>query len=235
MVDMISPEYMGYDRTIAVFSPDGRLFQVEYAKEAVKRGTTCVGIVFRDGVLLATVKPKDRLMVPTSAEKIFQIDDHIGAVAAGLLADARILVNQARVKAQVHKITYEEPSDVWELARVIGDRMQVSTLYAGLRPYGVAFLIAGVDQIGPHVIESDPSGMLYEWQAYAIGKGVVVANKIFSQKWRPGMDERAAVELAVDVMDKTERGKAETMLDMAIINKDGKFRKLGEDEIKKMK
>jgi len=124
---------MGYDRTIAVFSPDGRLFQVEYAKEAVKRGATALGIVFKDGILLATVKPAAKLMV--SLEKIFQIDDHIGAVASGLLADARILINQARIRAQVHRITYEEPIDVWNLARVIGDRMQLSTLYG--RPKAV--------------------------------------------------------------------------------------------------
>jgi proteasome alpha subunit len=233
MVD-IMPEYMGYDRTIAVFSPDGRLFQVEYAKEAVKRGTTCLGIVFNNGVMLATMKAKGKLIVPTSAEKVFQIDDHIGAVASGLLADARILINQSRVKAQVHKITYEEPIDTWGLARVIGDRMQLSTLYAGLRPFGVALLIAGVDQAGAHLIESDPSGMLYEWQAYAIGKGATVANKIFSQKWKSNMDESAAVQLAIDVMSKTEKGK-DTVLDIAIIKSGGKFRKLSEDEIRKIK
>jgi proteasome alpha subunit len=228
------PEYMGYDRTIAVFSPDGRLFQVEYAKEAVKRGTTCLGIVFKDGVLLATLKPKSRLMVPTSAEKVFEVDDHSGAVASGLLADARLLVNQARVRAQVHRITYEEPIDIWSLARVIGDRMQFSTLYAGLRPYGVALLVGGVDESGMHLIEADPSGMLYEWQAYAIGKGADLANKIFARNWKPGMDEKAAVQMAMDVIDKTEKDKSAT-LDMAIIKSDKNFRKLSEDEIRKMK
>jgi len=234
MVDIMPPEYMGYDRTIAVFSPDGRLFQVEYAKEAVKRGTTCLGIVFNGGILLATVKPKGKLIVPTSAEKVFQIDDHVGAVASGLLADARVLVNQSRVRAQVHKITYEEPIDAWGLARVVGDRMQLSTLYAGLRPFGVAFLLAGVDQSGVHLIEADPSGMLYEWQAYAIGKGAVVANKIFSQKWKANIDKRTAVQLAIDVMNKTEKGK-DTVLDIAVIGSGKKFKKLSEDEIKKMK
>lgn len=176
------------------------------------------------------MKPKGKLIVPTSAEKVFQIDEHIGAVAAGLLADARILVNQARIRAQVHRITYEEAIDVWALARIVGDRMQLSTLYAGLRPFGVAFLIAGVDQ-NPHLIEADPSGMLYEWEASAIGKGAVIAKKIFNQKWKVGMDERAAVQLAIDVMEKTEKGRG--VLDIAVIKK--KFRKLSEDEIKKIK
>lgn len=222
----IMPEYMGYDRTIAVFSPDGRLFQVEYAKEAVKRGTTCLGIVFKDGVLLATVKTKGKLIVEGSAEKIFQIDDHLGAVASGLLADARILTNQARVRAQVHRITYEEPIDVWGLARVIADRMQLSTLYAGLRPFGVSFLVAGTDGTGAHLIESDPSGMLYEWKAYAIGRGAAIANKIFNQQWKEGMDEKAAVDLALNVIGKTEKEKKDKLIDMAIMKIGGKFKKI---------
>lgn len=230
----IMPEYMGYDRTIAVFSPDGRLFQVEYAKEAVKRGTTCIGIAFKDGVLLATVKPKGGLIVNDSTEKIFQVDDHIGAVAAGLLADARIIVNQARVKAQVHKITYEEPIDTWTLARTIGDRVHLSTLYAGLRPFGVALMIVGIDDTGVHLIESDPSGMLYEWYAYSIGKGAVIANKILKQKWKPGMSDSDAVKLAVNILSKTEKEKKETALDIAVIKSGGRFKKLSNDELKKL-
>ena len=227
------PEYMGYDRTIAVFSPDGRLFQVEYAKEAVKRGSTSLGIIFKDGVVLASVKPTGSLMVPSSAEKIFAIDDHIGAVAAGLLADARVLVNQARVRSQIHKITYEEPVDTWNVAHIIGDRMQVSTLYAGLRPYGVSFLLGGVDRTGPHLIESDPSGMLYEWQSYAIGRGSQIANKILKQKWKSNMNEQTAIALAIDVMQKTEKERRH--IDLAVISKDSKLRRISQDEIKKIK
>ncbi|MGC8812476.1 MAG: archaeal proteasome endopeptidase complex subunit alpha, partial [Candidatus Aenigmatarchaeota archaeon] len=195
------------------------MFQVEYAKEAVKRGTTCLGIVFKDGVLLATVKPTASLMVSQSIEKIFKIDEHIGAVASGLLADARILSNQARVKAQIHRITYDEPIDVWSLARVIGDRMQLSTLYAGLRPFGVSFLIGGVDKSGLHLIESDPSGMLYEWYAYAIGRGGIIANKILKQKWKREMSEKEAIDLTVDIINKTEKEKRENTIDIAIIKK----------------
>jgi proteasome alpha subunit len=230
----IMPEYMGYDRTIAVFSPDGRLFQVEYAKEAVKRGTTCIGVVFKDGVLLASVKAGGKLIVNDSTEKIFQVDDHISIVAAGLLADARVIVNQARVKAQVHKITYEEDVDVWTLARGIGDRMQLSTLYAGLRPFGVSLLIAGVDKGGVHLIESDPSGMLYEWRAYAIGKGAAVATKMLNQKWKANMSESEALKLAVDIIQKTEKEKKGSILDVAVIKEGEKFKKLSEDELKKL-
>jgi proteasome alpha subunit len=235
MAEMMPPEYMGYDRTIAVFSPDGRLFQVEYAKEAVKRGTTCLGIVFKDGVLLVTVKPTTPLMIPASVEKIFEIDDHAGVVASGYLADARILANQARVKAQIHKVTYEEPIDIWGLARAVGDRMQISTLYAGLRPYGVSFLIGGVDRTGVHLVETDPSGMLYEWQAYALGRGAAIANKIFKQKWKETLTEKEALDIAIDVITKTEKETKENAIDIAIIKKpDMKFRKLSAEEIKKL-
>jgi len=231
--EMLGSEYMGYDRTIAVFSPDGRLFQVEYAKEAVKRGTTCLGIVFKGGVLFATVKPTTSLMVTGSLEKIFQIDDHACAVASGLLADARILANQARVRAQIHRITYEEPMDIWSLARSIADRMQISTLYAGLRPYGVSFLMGGIDKTGIHLIEADPSGMLYEWFAYAIGRGAVLANKILKQKWKPNITEQEALKIALDIISKTEK---EGGVDVAVIRaEDSKFRKLSEEEIRKSK
>jgi proteasome alpha subunit len=227
------PEYMAYDRTIAVFSPDGRLFQVEYAKEAVKKGTTSIGLLFKDGVILATLKPMTELIVSDSIEKIFQIDDHVGSVAAGLLADARILMDLARIKAQVHKITYEEPISIWNLAKAVGDRMQLSTLYAGLRPFGVSFLIGGVDSSGPHVIESDPSGMLYEWKAYAIGKGAVVANKILRKRWKEKMDEKEALKLAKEIILKSEKEASLKALDIAVIKKN-KFKRLSLEEVKKI-
>lgn len=232
----ILPEYMGYDRTIAVFSPDGRLFQVEYAKEAVKKGTTSIGIVFKDGVVLATVKQIMKLIVPSAIEKLFQIDEHIGVVAAGLLADARVLVNQLMVRAQVNRITYEEPIDVWSLAKVLGDRMQLSTLYAGLRPFGVSFLIGGVDSTGPHLIEADPSGMLYEWKAYAIGRGADIANKIFNEKYKDDMDEKAALKLVIDVIKKSEKvSNLKEALEIAVIReKDKKFQRLTKEQISKL-
>jgi len=232
----ILPEYMGYDRTIAVFSPDGRLFQVEYAKEAVKKGTTSVGLVFRDGVILGTIKQIMRLIVPNTLEKLFKVDEHLGAVAAGLLADARVLVNQLMVRAQVNRITYEEPIDVWSLAKALGDRMQLSTLYAGLRPFGVSFLVGGVDSTGPHLIETDPSGMLYEWKAYAIGRGAAVANKMFRDKHKEGMDEKSALKLVISVIKKVEKTPdLNKALEIAIIReKDKKFERLTEDQVRKL-
>jgi proteasome alpha subunit len=230
------PETMGYDRTIAVFSPDGRLFQVEYAKEAVKKGTTSVGLVFKDGVILGTLKQLLPLSIPGSTEKLFKIDDHIGAVAAGLLADSRILIDQLRVKAQMNKITYEEDIDVWSLSKSLGDRMQFSTLYAGLRPFGVSFLVGGVDSNGPKLIEADPSGMLYEWKAYTIGRGAAVANKVFAQKFKDNMEEKDALKLVIEAIKKSEKiENLEKSLEIAIIRtKDRKIKLLAEEDIKKL-
>lgn len=194
-----------------------------------------MGLVFKGGVALATVKQSMDLAVPKSTEKLFKIDDHIGAVAAGLLADARVLVNQLRVRAQINKISYEEPIDVWSLARSLGDRMQVSTLYAGLRPFGVSFLIGGVDSTEPHLIESDPSGMLFEWQAYSIGRGSQIANKLFKEKYKENIDEKTALKLLVDVTKKSEKIKDLNSLEIAVIRQDEKkFTILTEQEIKKL-
>jgi proteasome alpha subunit len=230
------PEYMGYDRTMSTFSPDGRLFQVEYAKEAVKKGTTSVGLKFKGGIILATLKQDMKMAITDSLEKLFKIDDHIGAVAAGLLADARILVDRLRVQAQVNKITYEEPIDVWALAKILGDRMQFSTVYAGLRPFGVSFLIGGVDSSGPHLFEADPSGMLYEWKAYSVGRGAAAVNKMLSEKYKENMEEEAALKLTIQLMKKAEKAKDfSKALEIAVIREsDKKLELLSDSEIKKL-
>jgi proteasome alpha subunit len=230
------PEYMGYDRTMSTFSPDGRLFQVEYAKEAVKKGGTSVGLIFNGGVILATVKQTSDLAVPGIMEKLFKVDAHLGMVSAGLLADARIIVDQLRTKAQVNRITYEEKMDVLTLSKELGDRMQFSTLYAGLRPFGVSFLVGGVDSTGSHLVEADPSGMLYEWKAYAIGRGAAEANKIFRSKYKENMSEEEALKLTVEVMKKTEKVKSVSKsLEIAVVReKDSEFEILSEKDIKKL-
>ena len=230
------PEYMGYDRTMSTFSPDGRLFQVEYAKEAVKKGTTSIGLTFKGGVILATNKQMMKLAVPDTLEKLFKIDDHVGVVAAGLLADARILVNQLRVNAQVNKITYEESADILALSRILGDRLQFSTIYAGLRPYGASFLVGGVDSTGSHLVEVDPSGMLYEWKAYAIGRGAQAAIKIFTEKFKESIGEQEALRMVVDVMRKVEKiTDPLNALDISIIREsDKKLESLSGKDIKKL-
>ena len=182
--------------------------------------------------MFATIKPAGKLVVAESVEKIYQIDDHVAAVASGLLADARTLISLVRIRAQTHRITYEEPIDVWSLGKVIGNRMQLLTQYGGLRPYGVSLILGGIDKSGIHLIESDPSGTIFEWKAYAIGRGAVLANKILNQKWKENMNEKETVELALDIINKTEKEGKEGEADLAIIKKGEKFRKLTNEEIK---
>lgn len=231
MPETIPPEYMGYDRTIAVFTPDGRLLQVEYAREAVKKGSTAVGIVFKDGVILASARLVTSKLAVPSIEKLFQIDEHAGAIASGFLADARVLIGLARVRAQVYRITYDEPEDVWSIARNIADRIQYTTLIAGLRPFGVGLLIGGVDLTGPRLVEVDTAGMVFEWKAHALGRGAQTAIKILQQKYSESMNEREALKLAYEVLEKSEKDFEQA--DVAII-KDGKYKALNEEDIKKL-
>ena len=224
---------MAYDRAITVFSPDGRLFQVEYAREAVKRGTTTVGLKFKDGVVLIVDKRiASRLMEPKSIEKIFKIDHHIGCATSGLVADARILVDQARVIAQVNKITYDENMGVEELVKRICDYKQNYTQYGGVRPFGTALLVAGVDELGEHLFETDPSGALVSYKAGSIGAGRNVVMEVFEELYAEGMDMVDAVELGLKALKKaTEEEKLNPKaVEIGIVRRGESFRRLDDTE-----
>lgn len=168
---MFAPKGLGYDRGSTIFSPDGRLFQVEYAIEAVKRGTTAIGIKTAEGCCLAVQKRLHTSLVEKDmVKKIFAIDDHIAAAIAGLTADAHVLVNQARVQAQIHRLTYSEAITVEALTRRLANLKQMYTQHAGVRPFGVSLLIAGCDEVlGPQLYMTEPSGSYWGYRATAIG------------------------------------------------------------------
>ena len=168
---MFAPKGLGYDRGSTIFSPDGRLFQVEYAIEAVKRGTTAIGIKTAEGCCLAVQKRLHTSLVEKDmVKKIFAIDDHIAAAIAGLTADAHVLVNQARVQAQIHRLTYSEAITVEVLTRRLANLKQMYTQHAGVRPFGVSLLIAGCDEVlGPQLYMTEPSGSYWGYRATAIG------------------------------------------------------------------
>ncbi|MDO8556615.1 MAG: proteasome subunit alpha, partial [Nanoarchaeota archaeon] len=137
----MSHQAMGYDRTSAMFSPDGRLLQVEYAKKTVKQGTTAIGVVCKDGALiLADKRISEKLIVPSSVEKIFQIDQHIGATASGIVSDGRILIERAQVLAQQHRVTYDTPMETDNLVKQISNLKQMYTQVGGARPFGVSLM-----------------------------------------------------------------------------------------------
>jgi proteasome alpha subunit len=225
---------MGYDRAITVFSPDGRLFQVEYAREAVKRGTTSLGIRYKDGIVLAVDKRiTSRLVEAESIEKIFQIDENIGAATSGLVADARVLIDRARIEAQANRITYNEPIDIEILAKRICDFKQLYTQHGGVRPFGIALLLAGVNET-PRLFETDPSGALIEYKATAIGAGRATAMEIFEEKYREDMSKDEAIDLALKVMSEVTEGKiSEETIEVAVIELETKeFRKLSPQEVR---
>ena len=163
-------QQQAYDRGITIFSPDGRLYQVEYAREAVKRGTASIGVRTAGGVVLAVDKRiRSPLMERDSVEKIHKADDHIGIASAGHVADARQLIDFARRRAQVNELRYGEPIAVETLTKEVTDYIQQYTQVGGARPFGVALIIAGIANGEPRLYETDPSGTPYEWKALAVG------------------------------------------------------------------
>ena len=163
-------QQQAYDRGSTIFSPDGRLYQVEYAREAVKRGTASVGVRTNNGVVFVVHKPtRSSLIEGSSVEKLHRIDDHIGIASTGHVADARQLIDFARQQAQVNRLRYEEPIGVETLTKDVTDHIQEYTQSGGARPFGVALLIGGVEDGTPRLYETDPSGTPTEWKAVGIG------------------------------------------------------------------
>ena len=228
----VPQNYMAYDRTIVVFSPDGRLLQVEYARQAVKRGSTCLGVKVKDAVILAATKVSTPLAVNETYKKIYELDEHIGAVSSGLLADARDLVHAARVKAQINRISYGERATVLGIAKFVSNQIHLVTQYAGVRPYGVGFIIGGVDKTGARLFETDPSGTLLEWKAQAIGKGAEKAKKIFISSYKEGMNIKSGIDLALKALKAGEKGIKQEEMEFAIIDKE-RFIKFSGKEIDK--
>lgn len=188
-------QLMGYDRAITMFSPDGRLLQVEYAKKTVKQGSTSIGIRCKDGVLLvADKRVVDSLIVAETIEKTFQIDDHIAAAAAGILSDARVLVERAQLTAQQHKVTYDHPIDVLTVVKDVSDLKQITTQSGGYRPFGVSLLIGGVDDTGPRLFETDPTGIFFEYKATVIGEGETIVDDILHKEYKESITVKEALK-----------------------------------------
>jgi proteasome alpha subunit len=226
---------MAYDRAITVFSPDGRLFQVEYAREAVKRGTTTVGLKFKDGVALMIDKRlTSNLIEPTSIEKIFRIDEHIGCATSGLVADARALVDYARITAQIHRVTYNERTSVELLVKRICDYKQTYTQFGGVRPFGTALLVSGVDEQGIHLFETDPSGALMAYKAGSIGAGRNTVMEIFEDKYKDSMAMNDSIKLGLEGLQKATEGESTALsVEIGVVKVGENFRKLETKEVEK--
>ena len=226
---------MAYDRAITVFSPDGRLFQVEYAREAVKRGTTTVGVKFKDGVVLIVDKRlSSKLIEPKSIEKIFKIDSHIGCATSGLVADARALVGRARIECQVNAFNYSEDLAVETLVKKICDFKQSYTQYGGVRPFGTAMLMAGIDASGPHLYETDPSGAMMAYKAGGIGAGRNEVMEVFEKDFKDNMTQTQAVNLGLKALSAANENNLKSeVVEIAVINPEREFHTLSSEEVGK--
>lgn len=226
-------QVMGYDRAITMFSPDGRLLQVEYAKKTVRQGSTAIGVVCKDGVVLVTDKRiVDPLVVPDAVEKIFQIDDHIGATAAGILSDARVLVERAQVKAQQYRVTYDSPIDPQDIVKDICDLKQLCTQSGGLRPFGVSVLVAGIND-EPKLFETDPTGIFFQYKATAIGEHEPEVEEILHKEYKESLTVDEGIRLAIKALYQTVDNDFNVdRIDCAYIkSEDRQFKRLNSKEI----
>jgi proteasome alpha subunit len=199
-----------YDRAITVFSPDGRLFQVEYALETVNRGATILGIACSEGIVLGAEERKEStLQDERFMWKLFEVDQHLGAAVVGLGSDARILIDQARVYAQSNRLMYDEAIDVEVVAKRVGDIKQLYTQHAGVRPFGVSIIFGGIDKTGNRLFATDPSGSIRGWKAVAFGVGRETVEGILKTDYNENMDLTAATQLVIKSLVKAQEARGE--------------------------
>lgn len=235
-MEPLNHQMMGYDRAVSMFSPDGRLLQVEYAKKTVTQGSTTVGIICKEGVVLvAEKKLPSKLIIPHSVEKVFEIDSHIAATFAGITSDARILIDRSQIKAQQHKITYSSPSDIISIVKDISDLKQYTTQSGGLRPFGVALVIGGIDLDGPKLYVTDPTGIYFRYNAVAIGEHDIKVEELLAEKYKESLTITEAIKLAISSLkEASDDTLTKERFDVGYISvKDKQFVKLSIDDIGK--
>ncbi|NHN48790.1 archaeal proteasome endopeptidase complex subunit alpha [Halostella sp. JP-L12] len=227
-------QQQAYDRGITIFSPDGRLYQVEYAREAVKRGTASIGVRTADGVVLAVDKRiRSPLLEGTSVEKLHKADDHVGIASAGHVADARQLIDFARRRAQVNQLRYGEPIGVESLTKDVTDHIQQYTQVGGARPFGVALIIGGIENGEPRLFETDPSGTPYEWKALAVGADRGEIQDYLEENYEEGGDLDSGISLALEALASVNDGELSPQgLGMATVDAESEsYIQLTDDEI----
>ncbi|MEJ2260142.1 MAG: archaeal proteasome endopeptidase complex subunit alpha [Nitrosopumilaceae archaeon] len=227
------PAQQGYDRAITVFSPDGRLYQVEYAIETVRRGTIAVGVKSKDGIVIAVEEKPRKLQISDQAQKIFQIDDHVGVAAAGYIPDARSQVDNARFFSQSNKLIYDEPVEVETIAKHLADQSQQYTQYAGVRPFGVSLILGGVVNKTPQLYLTDPSGTYISYDAIAIGSGSDQVTDFLEKTYNENLSLDDAAALAVAAIYLSSEDKEGTShIRMAQIKTDTEaYEIISEDQI----
>jgi proteasome alpha subunit len=216
-------QVMGYDRAATMFSPDGHILQVEYAEKTVRLGSASIGITCKEGIVIISDKRViDSLAVLDSANKINEIDSHIMACAAGILSDARILLDREQVLAQQHRVTYDEPIDVISIVKDLSDIKQQYTQHPGVRPFGIDVMIAGIDN-NPRLFVSDVTGNFIEYKASAIGENDEKIKEKLRQVYKENMTLNEAIKTALEIFREI-KGKSFNIenFDAAMIKKEKK-------------
>jgi len=229
-------QVMGYDRSATMFAPDGHILQVEYAEKTVRLGTASIGINCSDGVVIVADKgKKDSLIISDSIEKIYEVDEHIIASAAGISSDARILINHIRLIAQQHRVTYDSPIDVESIIREISDIKQQYTQHPGVRPFGVALIIAGKNGKSCKLFTSDITGNYFEYNAIAIGENDEKIKEMLRKKYKKDIKIDEAIKLALSIFKEIqgENFNIDKFNVSYVKNNEDKFKKLNTEEIKK--
>ena len=223
-------QVMGYDRSATMFAPDGHILQVEYAEKAVKQGTASVGINCADGVLIVADKGvKDILIIPESADKIHEIDEHVITSSAGILSDARLLINHTRLTSQQHRVTYDSPIEVESVIREIADIQQQYTQHPGVRPFGVALIVGGKQGNETKLYTSDITGNYYEYTAVAIGENDEKIKEILRKKYKKEIKIEEGLKLAIEIFKEVLGDK------FHIERFNAAYVKKNEDKLKKLK
>ncbi len=224
----------GYDMTPTMYSPDGRIYQVEYAMETVKRGTLAIGVCSKEGVIIAVEEKARTLQTTGITQKIFQVDFHVGIAAAGYIPDARIQVDSARFFSQGTRMTYDESVEIGTIAKYLADQSHQFTQYSGVRPNGVSLIIAGIDQKGESIYVTDPSGTYVQYAAVAIGAGSDDVNDFLEKHYKSDMSIDDASSLAIAAINlKNEQKDRIDDIKMAKVTTETKvFEKVSESDLK---
>ncbi len=227
------PNVQAYDRGV-MFNPDGRLFQVEYAKEGVRKGATSLGMVVKNGVVFVAHKNAiDPLAVPSTIHKVFRVDAHIGATYSGMVADGLHMISVARSNSQNHKLLYNEVKSVEALAKDISSYMMQATLYGGMRPYAVSMLLGGIDS-APRLFEIEPGASFLGYKTDAIGAGKKVATEVLMKEYKDKMSVDDGIALGMKIIKKINEGKLTVDdLDIGYVEDGNEYAMLSTNEIEK--